>query len=116
MGIVTSGVARNLTNAVIGDNLVPEADEKKFVTFVNALGAVHTVIVDLDHPAKDAQELLEWFEHTQAIAGTSASNPTDKLFVAAEQVLARANARMGYQEPTHAEPQPANTATFDTGG
>jgi hypothetical protein len=115
-GIVNSGVARNLVNDVVGGTLVPNADERKFVTFLNQLGGVHTIIVDAEHAAKDADELLQWFEHTQAIAGTSASVPTDPNHVPPDDVIGRANARMGYGEPTDSEPAPANTSTFEERG
>lgn len=115
-GIINSGLARNIINTVVGDKLVLSPDERKFVTYVNDLGGVHTIIVDAEHAAKDPAELLQWFEHTRAIATTSASVDTDPLHVPADQVIARADARMGYGEPPPEEAHPADTSTFDQRG
>lgn len=95
-GIVESGTAPNLHNTVVSGNLIPDATPQKFVTFVNELGGVHTIIVDAEHAAKDADELLQWFEHTRALVTTSASLPTDPNHRTPEQVIATANERSGF--------------------
>lgn len=108
-GIIDSGTAPNLHNANVSGNLVPDATERKFVTFVNELGGIHTIIVDAEHAAQSADELLQWFEHTRALVTASASLPTDPNHRTPEQVIATADQRMGY---THDD----SGAQHDSGG
>lgn len=115
-GIVESGSAHNLINTVVSGNLVPDATERKFVTFVNELGGVHTIIVDAQHAAKTGEELLKWFEHTRALVTTSASLPTDPNHRTPAQVLATADERMGYGNDESADHADAGEQFNPQGG
>lgn len=95
-GIVESGTGRNLTNEVVGDTLRPDPTERKFVTFVNELGGVHTIIVAAEHAAQDGEALYQWFEHTRALITTSHSVDTNPAHRTPDQVIATANERMGF--------------------
>lgn len=60
--IITEGTARNMVR--LPDSNAPDPTERKFVTYVNSVGAVHTVIVDIEHAAQDGEQLLKWFRQT----------------------------------------------------
>lgn len=94
--IVKSGEARNLTSKATPDGRVLDPDLKKYVTFLTAGGAVHTVIVDLDHAAKDGTQLLEWFEHTKVGAELASRNPLKAGFKTADEVLHDADVALGF--------------------
>lgn len=64
--IVSAGVASGLTNLIEGGLLKVDPSLKKYVTYINDTGAVHTIIVDVEHAAQSGEELLDWFEHTKA--------------------------------------------------
>lgn len=114
-GIIDSGTAPNLINGIANGQLVPDAKERKFVTFVNELGGVHTIIVDVEHAAETADELLQWFEHTRAQVTASASLPTDPNHRTPEQVIDIANQRMGFSKPDE-NAHPASDAGFNPQG
>jgi hypothetical protein len=91
--IVHQGKARNLTNSKVGETLAPDSTERQFVTFVNDVGGVHTIIADAETAFKDAEQFLAFFEHTRALAHVSASEgqpghiaPADVLTQAAKAV------------------------------
>lgn len=115
-GVVESGTAPNLTNTVVSGNLVPDATEKKFLTFVNDIGGVHTIIVEAEHAAQTADELLQWFEHTRALVTTSASLPTDPNHRTPDQVIATANDRMGFGGDKPTDQQSDGGQTNPQGG
>lgn len=112
--IVHHGKARNLTNSKVGDSLVPDSTERQFVTFVNDLGGVHTVIADAETVFKDAEQLLSYFEHTRAIAHTSASEGQPG-HVAPADVVAQAQERAGVQTQ-QSDQAPAQTEQQQTSG
>lgn len=107
--IINHGEARNLTRVASPAGWIPDPTLKKFVTFLTDRGAVHTVIVDAEHAAQDAESLLKWFEHTRAGVELSSNRTTSPYFKTAEQVINDANAAMGFVAPDNGQsnPQPA---------
>ena len=81
--IITSGTGRNLQTVAGKQELDPS--ERKFVTYVTETGAVHTVIVDVEHAAEDAVKLIEWFDHTRtAVEHGGFSHPDEVIKYADE--------------------------------
>ena len=113
--IVKTGTARNLTNEVHGLQLVVSSVEKRFLTYVNDLGGVHTIIVDVEHAAKDAETLLKWFESTRAIISTSSGVEGSPQHVTPEQVIQHANAAVGIDQAP-AQDQQSQQQPVNTGG
>lgn len=64
--IIKTGEAQNAVNTSNGKDLNADPTPRRFVTYTNALGAVHTIIVDVEHIAKDGEQLLKWFDKTRA--------------------------------------------------
>lgn len=62
---IASGVDTLLTSLSDGEHLSPNKAEQRFVTFVTEAGSVHTLIVDVDHVAQDAESIVQWFEHAK---------------------------------------------------
>lgn len=110
--IVHKGKGRNLTNSKVGESLTPDPTERQFVTFVNDLGGVHTIIADAETAFTDAEQFLAFFEHTRAIAHTSASEGAPGHVPPAE-VVAKASEAVGVQTPPASEPTspPAENST-----
>ena len=98
--IIDSGTARNIAGIPTRDGVIPNPDERKYVTYVNDLGAVHTIIVDVEHAAKDASQLLDWFRHTRAVAAVSAGDPSADGFIPPAEVAKRADAAAGITQPS----------------
>lgn len=94
--VINSGEARNLTRVATPSGWVPDPTLKRFVTFLTDHGSVHTVIVDADHAAQDAETLLKWFEHTRAGVELSSNRTTSPYFKTAEQVIADADKALGF--------------------
>lgn len=93
--IVAEGKARGVTSVPGHAGRVPNPNEERFVTFLTEAGSVHTIIVDVDHAASDASELLDWFEHTRAGVELSASRPTSPLYKTADEVIKAADEAVG---------------------
>ena len=106
--------ARNLTNSKVGETLVPDSTERQFVTFVNDVGGVHTIIADAETVFEDAEQLLAFFEHTRAIAHTSASEGKPG-HVAPADVVAKAQEAAGVKTSAQSD-QPAQPDQQQTGG
>lgn len=94
--IIAHGEARNLANTKSGQGLAPDPTLRKFVTFLTDTGSVHTIIVDADHAAQDAQQLLDWFTHTKIGVEASHSSPLSKFFKTADTIIADANKALGF--------------------
>lgn len=99
MGLIPiiEGVARNLSNKVVGEGLVLIDDEQRFVTAVTESGAVHTFIVDVEHAAKDGEALIKWVEHTRALAAVTP--PAERGGPTADEVKASADESIGASAP-----------------
>lgn len=71
--IISSGRTRNLVSHAPVKDVVgpPDPTERKFATFVTDTGAVHTIIVDVDHVANDVRTLLNWFDETRTLVEQS---------------------------------------------
>lgn len=98
--IVSEGQARNLTTQDTRDGLQPDPTERRYVTFINDLGAVHTLIVDTEHAAQDAGSLLKWFDHTRAAIGLSHGDPTSDHYRTPDQIREFADKALGINQPT----------------
>jgi hypothetical protein len=96
--IISTGVERQLTNNVVGDRLSINNDEHRFVTFITENGGVHTIIVDAEHAAKDADELLKWFDKTRTLVETAPASDKPGHIVPAE-ILELADAALGFSKP-----------------
>lgn len=94
--IVKAGQARNLTSHSTPEGRVLDSTLKRFLTFITPHGAVHTIIVDADHAAKTADELLGWFEHTKAGVELSSNRATSPYFKTAEQIIHDADVALGF--------------------
>jgi hypothetical protein len=79
--ILDAGIATGLSNLNVDGRLRLNPAEQKFVTYVNDVGGVHTVIADLDHPAETGEDLLRWFLATKAAveSGRYDDNPQGVL-------------------------------------
>lgn len=93
--IVAQGTKSGVTSVPSPAGRVPNPDPERFLTFLTEGGSVHTIIVDADHAAADAQQLLDWFEHTRAGVELSASRPTSPLFKTADEVVRFADEAVG---------------------
>lgn len=109
--IVKAGTARNLVSVNTPTGRGPDPTERKFVTFLTDGGAVHTIIADVDHAAKTAKDLLEWFSHTRAGVELSSSRTTSPFYRTAEQIIGDANSVMGYIDPADNTDELAPTGT-----
>lgn len=107
--IINHGEARNITRVATPSGWVPDPTVKKFVTFLTDHGAVHTVIVDAEHAAQDAESLLKWFEHTRAGVELSSNRTTSPYFKTAEQVISDADAALGFVAPDNGQSNPPAT-------
>ena len=112
--IVKHGKERNLTNATVGNTLVPDSAERQFVTFVNDLGGVHTIIADAETVFNDAEQFLAFFEHTKAIAHTSASEGA-RGHVTPQEVISRALEAVGAKPVSSDQQQGSQTQTTGEG-
>lgn len=112
--IVKAGTARNLVSVNTPTGRGPDPTEKKFVTFLTDSGTVHTIIADVDHAAKTADDLLKWFEHTRVGVELSASRATSPFFRTAAEVIEYADKAMGFIDPQDNTDELAPTDT--TGG
>lgn len=114
--IIDHGTGRNLVNDVVNGVLSPSPTERRFVTFLNEVGGVHTLIVDVEHAAKDAESLVKWFETARGLIATSPSNESAPNHLAPADVAAKADASIGAAPATEPAPTPEQPATSTGGG
>lgn len=113
--VVAHGTARNLINDIANGVLSPNPIEKKFVTFLNEAGGVHTLIVDAEHAAKDVESLLKWFETTRGLISVASGSEGSPTHIAPAEVAAKADASIGATAEPAATEQTTPTTT-ETGG
>lgn len=111
--VIDSGTARNAANTTNGTQLAADPTEKRFVTYVNDLGAVHTIIVDVEHIAKDAESLVKWFDHTRATVTHKSGTQEQSNHITPSEVLKLADEFLhsigGAKQPDDQQQQQQNT-------
>ena len=114
--VLSEGTARNIVGRKQDDAIVPIPDERRYVTFLNELGAVHTIIVDAEHAAKDAEELLRWFNHTRASVTLRSRSPeTSSRHLDAAEVIRLADEALSFASRETSPPAPSSTSSSGEG-
>lgn len=113
--VIDSGTDRNLTSTTDGQHLQVNPAEQRFVTFTNELGAVHTIVVDAEHIAKDAESLLRWFQHTSATVTHKSGTQEQPSHITPGEVLRLADEFLQNVGGAKERPQ-SEQSTGDVGG
>lgn len=113
--IVDSGTKGNLVTANTPAGRAPDPTPRRFLTFLTDAGSVHTIVVDVDHAAQDAETLLQWFLHTRVGVELSASNPTSPFHKTVDEVVKYADEAVGLVKST-ADALGGSQPTSEVGG
>lgn len=113
--VVAHGTARNLINDIANGQLTPSSVERRFVTFLNDAGGVHTLIVDAEHAAKDVDSLLKWYETTRGLISVASGSEGTPNHIPPAEVAARADKSIGVNTEQPA-PEAGTTEPNQTGG